>query len=221
MKTLNGTITDKAEASWTGGKITDANFKSWFDHWIKTGEDWHKELAAEGLTLTAAKVLDLVEFTQKTRGNFEKHEKLFDDSECIVSKRVERDNAALLECDLDDTANDNSEDFELPKYSDIGRALVRVTNDGGSFGKFSYEVIDSDGCTFWINEGVGFDYWLEHEVVFDSPGVYLIEGIVGHYYRGTWGFDDDDETWEFKSVTRIGLWQRIKWWWRGTEGELE
>lgn len=92
--------------------------------------------------------------------------------------------------------------FKLPEYKTPGRILVRVT-DIGEQGKveWEYEVLawDVGTCVFWINEGVGFDYWLA-DCEFPGPGTYVVEGIVGQYHRGTIGWDDDDEDWEYKSI---------------------
>lgn len=98
-------------------------------------------------------------------------------------------------------------EFELPAYSTPGDLLVEITNvDYNDHGCIKYMVeeiqYDSDTCVFWINEGVGVDYWLEDHVgdYIKEPGWYVIEGIVGHYIKGTYGFEEDSEEWEFKSV---------------------
>lgn len=94
------------------------------------------------------------------------------------------------------------EKFEPPSYSDPGRVLVHIIGPG-EMGVYEYEseVLDHDGCTFWIQEGTGFDFWLD-SFDFDSPGYYVIEGIVGCIIRGDGWESDDDERWSYKSVRK-------------------
>jgi hypothetical protein len=93
---------------------------------------------------------------------------------------------------------------ELPAYGTPGRILVRI-HDIIASGTYRYEAevldYDADSGVFWINEGVGFDYWLDtHVEEITEPGIYVIEGVKGAYIRGTWGLDDDDEEWEFERI---------------------
>ncbi len=73
-KTLIGTITDKAQASYLGPEsdLLDVHygkrgegFKRWEQHWLATARQWRDELQAEGLT-------DTVEALNKTIAFFEK-----------------------------------------------------------------------------------------------------------------------------------------------------
>lgn len=100
---------------------------------------------------------------------------------------------------------------KLPHYGDPGRILVDVHKESDSFTKLGYDILDydRDSGVYWINEGVGFEYWLEGHVDFPRPGRYLIEDIRGRYYRGTWGFDDDDEEWEYGKVKRVFFWRTL------------
>ena len=98
-------------------------------------------------------------------------------------------------------------DWDPPSYSTPGRILVEiccVSCEPRPLYRYEIEVhsYDCDSSVFWIEEGAGFDWWFDHEVDLELPGVYVIEGIVGHYHRGTWGFDDDNEEWEFSSCRR-------------------
>ena len=55
---------------------------------------------------------------------------------------------------------------------------------------------DSDSSIFWIQEGVGFDYWFDSYCDFPEyldEGFFVIEGITGEYIRGEGGWDDDEE----------------------------
>lgn len=62
--TLISTITDRAdETFWL--HINSETFRYWIDHWIKTGEEFYRELLAEGLTETAAHVKDVVDYHRK------------------------------------------------------------------------------------------------------------------------------------------------------------
>lgn len=98
------------------------------------------------------------------------------------------------------------DDNDLPHYSDPGRILFLVHGvyeDEPYKGEVELEIFDFDGSVFWINEGVGCDYWLGVHFAasdFPFPGWYVVEGITGYYHRGTFGFDDDTEDWEFTAL---------------------
>lgn len=59
---------------------------------------------------------------------------------------------------------------------------------------------DYDGAFFWINEGVGIDYFVaaaDHSpVVLEEHAVYVCEGLTVRYIRGDGYTTDDDEDWE-------------------------
>jgi hypothetical protein len=63
---LNGTISDKAKASFTG-EVSMTNFQKWEDHWIKTAKAWRDELAAEGLTDTVKKLDEIIAWQDEHR----------------------------------------------------------------------------------------------------------------------------------------------------------
>jgi hypothetical protein len=103
---------------------------------------------------------------------------------------------------VDQTPQDG-EDPPLPKLSDAGRILVQI--HGPSHTKVyrhEYEVHDHDGdsSTFWIQEGEGFDYWLDHHCEFKRPGLYVVEGITGLFIKSYWGITDDDVRWEYERI---------------------
>lgn len=94
---------------------------------------------------------------------------------------------------------------EPPSYGDPGRILVHLIGPGPSMHqRYETEVMDYDPNTsvFYINAGVGFDYWIDQHIEFPSldEGYYVIEGITGEYINGEWGFTDDDEEWSFTSM---------------------
>jgi hypothetical protein len=66
-RTLIGTITDKARASFSNPIDTTAEewVKLWEQHWLATARQWRDELQAEGL-------MDTVEALNKTIAFFEK-----------------------------------------------------------------------------------------------------------------------------------------------------
>jgi hypothetical protein len=105
---------------------------------------------------------------------------------------------------LDLSAASEEQDPELPSYSEEGKILVEVLTVGLDTSKGGYpyeaEVHYHDGSTYWINEGMGFDYWFFEHIEFPRSGWYMITGITGTYIRGDWGFTDDDEDWEFGEV---------------------
>lgn len=99
------------------------------------------------------------------------------------------------------------DDYKPPSYSRSGRILVEIYSvscEPRPNYRYELDVLDYDFDTsvFWINEGVGFDWWFDANVDLDQPGFYVVEGITGCYYRGTWGYDDDDEEWEFTFCRR-------------------
>lgn len=98
------------------------------------------------------------------------------------------------------------EEYELPSYSSPGRILVDVFNilGPGHYNKIECTIFDydSDSSVFWINEGMGIDYWLDQYCEFTEPGVYVIEGITGEYVKGDGWMTDDDEEWEYVSIRR-------------------
>lgn len=104
-------------------------------------------------------------------------------------------------------AMDKEEEFKPPDYKTPGRILVRIGPSETKVYNHEYDVLDYDGdsSVFWINEGQGFDYWLDN-VDFPAPeGVFVIEGITGEYIRGRGWLngevcEEDDEEFEFKAV---------------------
>jgi hypothetical protein len=97
------------------------------------------------------------------------------------------------------------DDFEPPKYSDPGRILVHILGPSSTrVYRYESEVLDHDGSTFWISEGVGFDYWLSAclDVNEQLEGYYVIEGVIGRYIKGDGYSTDDDEEWEFDLCRR-------------------
>lgn len=65
--TLISTITNRAKASFQEreGESSSAAFQRWFDHWMAVGEAWREELAAEGLTITARSVDDILKINRE------------------------------------------------------------------------------------------------------------------------------------------------------------
>lgn len=71
-KTLIGTITDKARATWEGELPTnfdDVTYRQWEKHWIDTAKAWRDELTKEGLTDTVVHLNKQIEFFERTYKN--------------------------------------------------------------------------------------------------------------------------------------------------------
>lgn len=94
--------------------------------------------------------------------------------------------------------DEEPEEFDMPKYSDVGMAIIEIENiDRSENPIYRYSVVChyNDGCTWLIGEGMGFQYWVNSCLEFEREGFFVIEDIVGYYYRGdwSWGEDDDEE----------------------------
>jgi hypothetical protein len=96
----------------------------------------------------------------------------------------------MTELDIIDTS-----DFVLPKYSDIGWLKISIKFIDNN----SIEIEDSDydGCVFWINEGIGIDYFIKEYTDIRTDGEYLIKGIIGKYIKSDGYSTDDDERWYY------------------------
>lgn len=87
---------------------------------------------------------------------------------------------------------------------------------------FEFEYEDYEGCVGWMNESIGFDYFLTSYMdpsEFKEGWTYTIHDITVHFTRGDGYTTDDDEDWEWGEVTRSGSWFRwlrhkiaILWW---------
>lgn len=97
----------------------------------------------------------------------------------------------------------------LPQYSEKGFIEIEILHVSASRRDvWRYEVeeieLDLSSSVFWIQEGVGIEFWCDSYLDLDLPGKYRIEGIHGEYYRGDWSAgEDDDEEWFFDKVMRI------------------
>jgi hypothetical protein len=95
----------------------------------------------------------------------------------------------------------------LPKYSDKGTIVAQINGKSDSpYYKWDVEVLEWDGSTHWIQEGMGFDYFFDlyfDDKDFPDPGIYIIENIVGHVFKGDGWTTDDDEDWEMDSPRKV------------------
>jgi hypothetical protein len=57
-----------------------------------------------------------------------------------------------------------------------------------------------DDCTFWINEGIGINDWVENYLDLEQPGIYVVENVRGWYVKGDGYTSEDNEEWEFGLV---------------------
>lgn len=111
----------------------------------------------------------------------------------------------LLEFAIEKTS-DTSDDDHPPAYGTEGWVIAEIVHvDPKPRGGFKYSVeesaVDLEHSTFWIAEGIGVNYWLEHCVDFEfTPGWWVIESVVGTYIKGDGWMTDDDEEWEHGKV---------------------
>ncbi len=120
-------------------------------------------------------------------------------------KRLPKMKSLVKELSTELRSLPREEEPEYPSYSAVGRILVSVGPYDGprNLYKHYYEVLDcpQDTCVFWIEEGMGTDYWFDLYCDFPKDGIYVVEGITGTYIRGDWSWgEDDDEDWEFTSI---------------------
>ena len=106
----------------------------------------------------------------------------------------------------DERAIGDFDEQRPPSYSDPGRILFSwfPTPLEGRDHRAEVEVLDydHDSCLCWMQEGVGIEYWLRDKMDLELEGTFVIDEVTGHYYRGTWGYDDDDEEWYCGNVRR-------------------
>lgn len=106
------------------------------------------------------------------------------------------------------TAAEDRTDHEYPAYGTKGYVIVEVLQkiDIPYHPGWEWEIdrytYDSENSTFWLSEGMGIDYFINNFIGEDipGPGIWMIEDVVGHYYKGDWGFTDDDEKWEWGTI---------------------
>ncbi len=101
------------------------------------------------------------------------------------------------------------DNYEHPSYKDPGALLVEIYHvypEGlrpGYHTLYELEVHEhSGGCCSLIQEGEGFDYWINGHLDVELPGFYVIQGITGTYFRGEWGFSDDDVDYDGEWIVR-------------------
>lgn len=105
------------------------------------------------------------------------------------------------------------DNYELPHIGKPGRILFEIIHvhperwpRGRHYETYRYvlEVLDYDGESgvYWLNEGVGFDFWFDGHVDLEEPGFYVLEGVAGSWIRGDGWMTDDDEEWEFALCRR-------------------
>ena len=101
-------------------------------------------------------------------------------------------------------------DPELPAGNNPGRILVHVLGTGAT-GVYLWEAealdYDNDTAVFWINEGVGFD-WFFDSIDFPGEGYWVVQDVTVSWTRGDgWEIDDDeDHDWgEIRPATPIEI----------------
>lgn len=98
------------------------------------------------------------------------------------------------------------DEYELPSYGEYGKIIVEILGkvDVSWHPKWEWEIDRHtyEGSAFWINEGMGIDYFVNSHILDDIPheGIWVIDNIKGYYHKGEWGFTDDDEEWEWGDI---------------------
>lgn len=96
------------------------------------------------------------------------------------------------------------DEYEMPPYGERSSLLVHITHLSDN-PYFSFEVINYDydgGACFWINEEIGFDFFLDMHFSFDDlpEGWHVIEGITATYYKGDGWMTDDDVEYDWERI---------------------
>jgi hypothetical protein len=96
----------------------------------------------------------------------------------------------------------DEEHYEPPPGTAPGRILVRVLGQNDRYPRWETEVLDYDNDTavFWINEGVGFEYFFDARIDFPGEGVWVINDITVSWTRGDGWSTDDDEDWDWGEI---------------------
>lgn len=98
----------------------------------------------------------------------------------------------------------DADNFEPPKYTDPGAVVFRVFSWDDK-NDIEIESLDTRGSAFWIVEGEGVDDWIKEHIEsarLGDPGVYVVEGISGHVFRGDGWTTDDRVDWSFETLRR-------------------
>lgn len=96
-------------------------------------------------------------------------------------------------------------DFDdLPGYKDKGRILFQYFVGNKDFiDRVEILDYDSDKSPFWLNENGFMDHTVDDMVDLELDGFYVLEGVHGQYYRGSWSWGEDDtEDWYFDYCRR-------------------
>ena len=112
------------------------------------------------------------------------------------------------------TFSEDEEEYVLPSYGTKSNIIFKILsiddniteNERHIYNRYEIEILayDSGAGAFWLNEGIGIEYWINFEV--DIPqdasegSVWVIEGVYGEYSRGEWGFTDGNEYWYYDKI---------------------
>lgn len=96
------------------------------------------------------------------------------------------------------TAFENEDEFEPPSYNEPGRILFRCLPTPNE--EPEIEIIDYDGCAFWLNEGGFPDYTVRDITNIELEGYYCLEGVSVYGHKDYFG--EYDEDWDFAFCRR-------------------
>jgi hypothetical protein len=109
--------------------------------------------------------------------------------------------------------DDGLDEFRPPDYATPGRLVFEITSvvpdpHDCYWPGYQVEDVDWDPATslFWVNEGVGFDWFVNRYVDQKlAVGFWVVEDVVGTYIRGDGWMTDDDEEWTHGLVRRASF----------------
>lgn len=103
------------------------------------------------------------------------------------------------------TPDADGPDFDPPRGDEPGKIIFEVIEGDSprwrhddSWNDFEIGEYYYEGGAFWINEGVGVDYFLQTEFFCPGVGIWAVEDITVRWHKDYYG--EVDEDWEHSEI---------------------
>lgn len=115
----------------------------------------------------------------------------------------------MIKMSIIENDEDDGDDVFDTSYSEVGIIAFRVLSTDTSYHgyeRYEIETLHYDGSAFWIDEGMGIDFFINE---MDDPSelqegeFYIITNITGEYVRGDYGFTEDEEHWYHDDIRKM------------------